>query len=165
MDVNIHLLRQDVLRRVNYAFPVHVASPFKYIFTPHLFCSFTPLLQLFSPPLFLILSRFPLCLCVRLSPPLCRERRTVFSENVTLGARDTVNWHDCTPPVATPSEWLRTTTLAQGTVATYEMHKHPNPNPDSSETIVPCTYTFLTAFHMTTWQSPHNVMGGLKAHF
>lgn len=52
-------------------------------------------------------------------PPPCRERRTVFSKNVTSGARETISCRDCLPAVATLSEWLHTTTLAQGTVACY----------------------------------------------
>lgn len=63
-----------------------------------------------------------LCLfCIRL---LCRERRTAFSENVTLGTRGTIRSHDSPPPVTTHSGWLHTTTWAEGKVLLLNVYIH-----------------------------------------
>lgn len=116
----------------NCAFRVHVgpcfSSPCLYSFTLESFFFFVGFILL-SPSLVLTF--------LSSSISLCRERRTVFSENVTLGARDTVSWRGCIPPAATRSEWLRTTTLAQGIiVVNYKIHKHLcSPNSHWSETM------------------------------
>lgn len=108
-----------------YAFPIHV-GPHSPSYLLILFYSviflwffiFNILLQLILPHYsHLILLSFLFHL-----PLVCRERRTVFSENVSLGTRDTISWHDCTPLVATHSEWLHTMTLAQGTVLNTQRH-------------------------------------------
>lgn len=119
--------------------------------------------------IFLFLSNFYFLLRIHLSPLLYRERRTVFSENVTLGARDTVNWRACTPPVATHSEWLRTTTLARGAICyqhfckdTFEWNYARYCNGHQGLlSLVPCSYALEV--QLFTWQpeSWHMLCGKL----